>query len=215
MKSVAFVALILVLWLASCSAPGQTPVPETTSAPIKNVDSSLAVPSTGEPVETEMVVIPHGKIPAAPFESQTYINETVGFALDYPATWTAAESMVGDRGSQTVLLSKPEFVDLPEIPGGETRVSVTVYQWDPKNDLTAFVDVRKTAWDSSGFSILEEDGRMLDLGLEARQFVVQAPDGKQSLFLFAAVGDQYVSISGEGDLDLVREITARLRPVSK
>jgi hypothetical protein len=28
------------------------------------------------------------------------------------------------------------------------------------------------------------------------------------------VGDQYVSISGEGDMALVKEITSRLRPVS-
>ena len=162
-----------------------------------------------------MIVVPEGKIPAASFEAQTYIDETVGFALDYPADWTVTESVVGDRGSQAVLLSAPGIADLADLPEGETRVSITVYQWDPKNDLDAFVDVRKTAWESSGFTILEEEDLVLDLGLSARQFVIQTPEGKETLFLIAAVGDQYLSISGEGDMDLVKEIAARLRPVSK
>jgi hypothetical protein len=88
-----------------------------------------------------MVVVPEGKIPAPSFESQTYLNETVGFALDYPAGWTVTESVVGDRGSQTLLLSAPEIADLAELPEGATRVSVTVYEWDPKNDLAAFIEV--------------------------------------------------------------------------
>ncbi len=215
MKKIVFVVLMMALWLASCSAPEQTPAPVATSAPVESVDSGMPVPSTSEPVATEMVVVHEGKIPAASFESQTYINETVGFALDYPAAWTVTESMVGDRGSQTVLLSTPEIADMAELPAGATRVSVTVYQWDPKNDLAAFVDSRKMAWDASGFTILEEESPTLDLGLAARQFVVQTVEGKQALFLFAAVGDQYVAIGGEGDMALVKEIASRLRPISK
>jgi len=216
MKRIALAVLVLVLWLASCSAPEPTPAPEATSAP-ESVESSgmPIIPVGSEPAATEMIVVPEGKIPAASFESQTYVDETVGFALDYPANWTATESMVGDRGSQTLLLSTPEIAELAELPAGATRVSVTVYQWEPKNDLAAFVEVRKTAWDASGFTILEEEEPVLDLGLAAKQFVVQTPDGKQVLFLFAAVGDQYLSIGGEGDLDLVKEIAGRLRPISK
>ena len=216
MKRLTLAVLVMALWLAGCSAPEQTPAPVATSEPVESVDSGMPVPQDGnEPVPTEMVVVPEGKIPAAPFESQTYINETVGFALDYPASWTVAEAMVGDRGSQTLLLSSPEIADLAVLPEGATRVSVTVNQWDPKNDLAAFVETRKTAWDASGFTILEEEDLVLDLGLSARQFVVQTPDGLNALFLFAAIGDQYLSISGEGDMALVKEITLRLRPISK
>ena len=213
MKRVALAVLILILWLASCSRPEPTAAPAT-SAPESVESSGMPVPAS-EPAATEMIVVPEGKIPAASFESQTYIDETVGFALDYPADWTVTESVVGDRGSQAVLLSAPGIADLADLPEGETRVSITVYQWDPKNDLDAFLDVRKTAWESSGFTILEEEDLVLDLGLSARQFVIQTPEGKETLFLIAAVGDQYLSISGEGDMDLVKEIAARLRPVSK
>lgn len=160
---------------------------------------------------TEAVV--QGKIPAASFASQTYVNESVGFALDYPSHWVIKESIVGDRGSQYLFLSKPEIVDLPEVPAGETRVAVNVYQWDPKNDLAAFVESRKTGWEASGFTIVAQEPLTLDLGLAAVKFTVQTSDGLTVPFLFAAINDQYVSISGEGDLTLVAEIMQRLRPI--
>lgn len=209
MKRIPLILFILALSLAACAAPVTPgPVPGATSAPVEN---NMPVPGV---TVTEMVLEPQGKLPAPSFKSQTYINEAVGFALDYPAQWTVKETLLGDRGSQSVLLSSPEIADLAVLPEGETRVAVTVYQWDPKNDLAAFVDVRKSAWEASGFSILDEEPLTLDLGLAAVRFTVQAPDGLTVPFLFAAIGDQYLSISGEGDLALVEEIMMYLRPVS-
>jgi hypothetical protein len=162
---------------------------------------------------TEVVVEPQGKLPAPSFESLTYINEAVGFAIDYPAQWTAQKTMLGERGSQALLLSTPEIADLQTLPEGTTSVVMVVNQWDPKNDLAAFVDVRKTAWEASGFTILDEEPLTLDLGLAAVRFTVQTADGVTVLFQFAAIGDQYLTISGEGDLALVAEIMNYLRPV--
>jgi hypothetical protein len=162
---------------------------------------------------TEVVVEPQGKLPAPSFESQTYFDEVTGFALDYPATWTVTQTMAGERGSQSVLLSSPAIADLAVLPDGETRVSIDVNQWDPKNDLAAFVDMRKTAWDASGFIILSEERLTLDLGLDAVRVTVQTPEGVTVLFQFAAIRDQYLTISGEGDLSLVTEIMTYLRPI--
>jgi len=204
MKRTTLILFILALSLAACAAPAtETPAP----VPVEN---NMPVPGVAV---TEMVVEPQGKLPAPSFESQTYIDESVGFALDYPAQWTVKETMTGDRGSQSVLLSSPEIADLAVLPEGETRVAVTVQQWDPKNDLAAFIEVRKTAWDASGFTILDEEPLTLDLGLAAVRYSIQSPDGFASLIMFAAVGDQYLSISGEGDLALVEEIMRYLRPV--
>ena len=122
--------------------------------------------------------------------------------------------MLGERASQALLLSTPEIADLQTLPEGATRVAVVINQWDPKNDLAAFVDVRKTAWEASGFTVLNEEPLTLDLGLAAVRFTVQTTDGNTVLFQFAAVGDQYLSISGEGDLALIEEIMSYLRPVS-
>ena len=203
MKRITLVLFILALSLAACAAPA-------TSLPTP-VENTMPVPGVAV---TEAVVEPQGKLPAPSFESQTYINEAVGFAIEYPASWTVNETALGDRGSQTQLLSTPEIAELQTLPAGATRVTIVINQWEPKNDLAAFVDVRRTAWESSGFTILDEEPLTLDLGLAAIRFTVQTADGVTVLFQFAAVGDQYISISGEGDLTLVEEIMMYLRPVS-
>lgn len=154
------------------------------------------------------------KLPVAPFDAQIYVNEAAGFALDYPAGWTVQEMVVGPRGTQVQFLSAPELVDMSTLPEGETRVSATLYQWDPKNDLAAYVANMKTAWEASGFIILEEEELVLELGLPAVQFTVQTPE-TQSIFLITALEDQYLVLSGEGDLELVKEIVQRVRPFSR
>ena len=191
MKKTIFVLILLAMSLTACASP------------------------TIPPLVTEPVAAPgEGKMPAPSFESQTYINEAVGFVLDYPAQWTVKETIVGDRGTETLLMSMPEIVDLDTLPPGATRVAIQVNQWDPKNDLIAFVESRKTAWDASGFTVLEEEPLTLDLGLAAVRYTIQTSAGVTVEFLFAAINDQYVTISGEGDLALVREIMQYLRPIS-
>ena len=208
MKKTIFIVTVIAISLAACASPA-TPASATepASAP---VEDNMPVPGVDV---TETVV--QGKLPAPSFESQTYINEAVGFALDYPAGWTVQESVIGDRGSQTLLLSSPEIAELATLPAGATRVAVNVNQWDPKSDLAAFVENRKTAWEASGFSILTEEPLILDLGLSAIRVTVQSPEGVPVEYLFAAVNDQYVTISGEGDLELVKEIMRYLRPIGQ
>jgi hypothetical protein len=177
------------------------------------VESQVPVPSpTEEIIVTEAV--PNPKLPAAPFESQTYIDDAAGFALDYPAGWTVDEAVVGPRGSQVQFLSSPDLANASTLPEGATRLSATIYQWGPKNDLAAFIANQKNAWDSSGFKILEEKPLTLELGLAATQFTVQTPE-TNVVFLITALGDQYLILSGEGNLELVKEIIQRVRPISK
>jgi len=208
MKTKLLIVILIVLSLAACvpeftptSEPHEVNVPLDSTTPVANATA------------TEMVAEPQGKLPAPSFESQTYFDETAGFALEYPAGWTVEEALVGERGSQVLLLSSPDIADLAILPEGATRVSVTVNQWDPKNDLAAFVANRKAAWEASGFTILEEEPVKLDLGLDAVRFVTQTPDGLTSAWLVAAVGEQYVTLAGEGDLALVQEMMRYLRPM--
>jgi len=170
------------------------------------------VPTDTAPAPTEAA--PNPKLPAAPFEAQTYLNEEAGFALDYPTGWTVNEMAADPRGAQVQFLSSPELAEAVTLPDGATRVNATIYQWDPKNDLAAFVAHQKSAWEASGFTILEEDQRVLELGLPATQFTVQTPES-QAVFLIAALGDRYLVLSGEGDLELVKEIVGRVRPISQ
>jgi hypothetical protein len=215
MKRIVFALSLMVISLSACMAPptNTMPAPVITEAP--------ALPSTMPPEETAATeppaeptaAIPSGKLPAASFESQTYINDTVGFALDYPADWTVKEMVVGSRGSQVQFLSAPELADVSVLPEGAARVSATVYQWDPKNDLAAFIAHQKSAWDASGFTILAEEPLTLELGLSATQFTLQTPDATV-IFLITAIGDQYLVLSGEGNLALVQEIVQRVRPIT-
>jgi hypothetical protein len=203
-----FVSVLLVL-LSAC-APAARP----NVAPVATDTSVPGFPSATEPagVPTEAPSSP--KLPGASFEAQTYINETAGFALDYPAGWTVNEMVVGPRGTQVQFLSSPELAEAAALPEGATRVSANLYQWDPKNDLAAFIEHQKGAWEASGFTVIDEQELMLDLGVPAREFTVQTPEA-QAVFLIAALGEQYLVVSGEGNLDLVKEMVQRVRPISR
>lgn len=214
MRRTSLIVFVLVLWLATCKAPEpKTPPPvptfTATSTPTDIPATATALPPT--PTETP---VPQGKLPAAPFDAQTYVNEGAGFALDIPAAWTVKETVIGPRGTQILFVSKPGLSEAATIPAGETRISATIYQWDPKNDLAAYVAHWKSAWDASGFKILDEQSLTLELGLPAEQFTLQTPDA-QTVILVTTLKDQYLVISGEGDLDLTKEIIQRLRPVSR
>ena len=165
-------------------------------------------------IPSDTAPVPSSKLLAASFEAQTYINETVGFALDYPAGWTVNDAVIGERASQVQFLSSPGLADLATLPEGATRVSTVVYQWDPKNDLAAYVANWKTAWESSGFTVLDEQQLTLELGLPALQLTVQTPDATV-IFLVTAIGDRYLVLSVEGNLELVKEIVQRVRPISR
>jgi hypothetical protein len=189
------------------------PQPEAPAADIAPTQTNIPATVTAVPPTPTETLVPEPKLSAAPFDSQPYVNEYAGFVLDIPTGWMVNEMVVGPRGTQIQFLSAPELAEAATIPEGETRLSATIYQWDPKNDLPAYVEHWKTAWSASGFTILDEQELTLELGLPAVQFTVQTPEA-QTVFLVTALEDQYLVLSGEGDLDLVRQIVRRLRPVS-
>src|SRR6185503_18497502 len=193
MKRIILSLSLEIMLLSAClAAPARTtlePALPSDTAPAPTQTSVPVIPSDTAPA-------PNPKLPAAPFESQTYVNEEAGFALDYPAGWTVNEMVVGPRGTQVQFLSSPELAEAATLPEGATRLNATIYQWDPKNDLAAFVANQKSAWEASGFSILEEEQRVLELGLPAVQLTVQTPESPV-VYLIAALGDQYLVLSGE------------------
>jgi hypothetical protein len=198
MKPPMILVSLLIILLSACGAAPASTIP----APVET-----AAPTMSAPVLPSQTAAPQSKLPAPSFESQTYINETAGFALDYPAGWTVNEVAAGDRGTQI------QFLSTPGLSEGETRLNATIYQWDPKNDLAAYVANWKSAWQASGFTVLEEEPLVLELGLPATRLTVQTPEA-QVVFLVTALRDQYLVLSGEGDLELVNEIIGRVRPIS-
>ena len=175
MKRIVFALCLIVILLSACLPPSTNTTPAPVESEVPWPSSTQTAMATESPATLPM---PNPKLPASSFESRTYIDDTTGFALDYPAEWTVDEAVAGPRGSQVQFLSSPDLGNTSVLPEGATRLSATVYQWDPKNDLAAFVENQKTAWNASGFSILEEQALTLELGLPAMQFTVRMPEAQ-------------------------------------
>lgn len=194
--------------------PVQLPV-GTYSVVVNGVSTSfLWDPAQLKPVENPMPV-------PLSFESLTYRNETAGFEFDYPISWFLNDlGQVGTRGSTVQLTSWISAPDQPtqEPPTGSSRMDVTLYAWDPRNELDAYISTRKQAWEASGMSILSEEEWALAENYRAVLFQVLTADQNQTaLFLLTTMGDQYLVFSGTGDLSLLNEIfhTVRLTDLTK
>lgn len=149
------------------------------------------------------------------FEPATYRDETAGFELDYPSSWTADPPQVGgDRGYFAQITSWSRNPgELPEdIPAGGTIMSINVLLWDPKNALDEFIDVRKQDWAASNYEILLEEGWTLTGDWDAFRFLLRTPE-QDVFYLITTVGERYLLLSGTGDLDLLVEIARTLRPL--
>jgi hypothetical protein len=144
---------------------------------------------------------------------QTYTDPANGFSFDYPAAWMLEPATFGTRaaGVQLTSWSHPAGEIPPETPPGGSRLDVAVQLWDPKGDLAAFSQQRKSAWEASAITVVSEESLTLSGGRVARQFVVQGADGVQSYFLFTTLGDDYLVFSGSGDLALLSRIAQSLR----
>ena len=96
-------------------------------------------------------------------------------------------------------------------------MQMTLYQWDPQNDLTAYISQRKTAWLASGMTLLVEEDWLLDDGRPAVSFVLQSQAGDDAFFFFTPMADRYLELSGDQDMDLLQAIAGTVRltePVS-
>lgn len=187
----------LIIAISACQPVVETQVPA--AVPV-TVDTPEAI-ATQAP--TQMVLS---------FTPATYSDEVGKFAFDYPDMWTLdAEQVIGDRGSQTLLLSPGSTAE--SIAQDGSRIVLMRYAWDPKNDLAARVAQRKTAWDASGFVILVESTRELEDGRAVVDVHMETPDKNQFMVTLTTIGDKYLEISAEGDLALCQEILGTLRSI--
>lgn len=181
--------------LAPAAAPTHTPMPSDTPAP------------TSTPLPTQTPA------PQLSFEAATYQDKDAGFEFDYPSTWTVDPPQIG--GGRGYIIQFTSWPHAPgdisaETPPGGTRMDVNVLLWDRKNDLDAYIAVRKQAWSASGFDILSEEESTLAGDWRAVRFRIQAPE-EQAFFLITTLGERYLVLSGSGDLGLLDEISRTLR----
>jgi len=205
--------LVSTLALSACAAPllGLIPVRSETTyeseeLPIEVVetlpiDSGADVPEgvTEEPASQ----------PVFSFNAAEFVDEDAGVKLYHPADWTVLpREQVGDRGSQAALLSPGSTLE--QVTEGGSRITLVLYKWDPKNDLTAFVAQRELAWEASGFEFNRQENFLLEDGREVVWFQVMVGDDSKVLFAFTTAGEDYLQVAGEGDLELIEEILLSL-----
>jgi len=176
------------------------------------------------PEEPQVVIVEPVEVPPTPvaspipklfFPKATYQDTTNNFEFDYPANWAFNDGEQHSRGYYVQFYSwdwQPGEPTDPT-PVGGTQIQVLVLYWDPKNDLEAFINQRKLNWDSSGIAILSEEHVTLTGDRPAVQYTLHNSNGTPSFLMFTTVGEQYLTISGDGDLGLLADITHTLRPI--
>lgn len=186
------VYVVLVLLLAACG--GASPEPQTESLP--PFTATLAA------TETDVSVAP-----ATPsFEASVFSDEQNRFEFSYPVDWHIIGGETGSRGSYVQIASWETDGSFSEIPEGESLVQVAVYQWDPKGDLAARVEMRRSALLASGNVIVEETTVSYPGGQSGVQMLIEDTNGDETVLLFLVLGDEYLEISGFGDTELMEEI---------
>ena len=202
-------ALFLLAFTTACGptrveeTPPPVPVIESTTVP---VDTGMPVPSTDigpVPTVTEMIVT----------DVTTQTDEVNGYSFDYPSSWMLDAIIFGSRAPGGYQLTswthEPGVVS--EVPADGTIMNILIQLWDPKADLAAFVEQRKLAWGASGLEIVSEETLTLGNGQTAQEFIVKGTDGIPSYFLFSTLGENYLVASGNGDLELSRQVARSLR----
>jgi hypothetical protein len=189
--------------------------PQATEQPIQTppsvaptqVDIPLLTPTEAFletiPVATEVITPP----------LSTYQDPNYGFTFDYPSAWMLDPVSFGSRAPAGYQLTswyhEPGLVN--ETPTGETILNITIQLWDPNNDLKAFTENRQNAWKASGFSLQSTEDLVLANGNPAKAFVITTPDGSHGYFLFTTLGDDYLVISGNGNIELLDLVARSIR----
>lgn len=217
------VLLIIASMLSACSASilGMIPVRSETTygqengAPVEEVvilpteDTAVVeIADENEPFKNEDDVY-SGDLS---FAAAEYLEKSAGLVIFHPVDWMISPlEQIGERGAQAALLSPGSTLE--QIAEGGARIIITTYKWDPRNDLTAYVDQRRLAWEASGFEILSEEMFTLADGRVFELFRVKVIDGSEVLFSFTTFGEDYVQIVGDGDLVLCEEIIRAIRTI--
>lgn len=188
--------LCLILTMTACApAATATPLPATEAGEA----DPIVIPVTDIPVATE---------PTA----RSYSDPTYGFSFDYPAAWTLDVVSLGERAPQSIQLTSWQHTPglIAEVPEGGTVMNVVVQLWDPAGDLEVFTQQRISAWEASDISIVTREALTLPDGRAAQEFVVRSVDS-DGYFFFTTLGEQYLVISGSGDMDVIRQVARSVR----
>ena len=178
---------------------------EPSSGETTTVDMGMPVPpADGEPTVDipEMIAV----------ELTTHTDETYGYTFDFPSAWMLDAVVYGSRapGGYQITSWTHEPGMISEVLPDGTVVNILLQLWDPKADLAAFIEQRKSAWLNSDFEIIFEEPVTLAGDKPAMEFVTTS-QGQGTYTLFTTLGENYLVVSGTGDLEAVRSVAWSLR----
>lgn len=192
------ILLLFVLVLAACSAPQAAPT-ATQPVAVPPIDPTAEVAA---PTETD----------APSFEPAFYVDSAGRFEISYPAAWTVNDSQAGSRGSYVQITSwDPSAAGITEIPANESLLQITIYLWDPKNELAARLEMRKAAWLASGNVILEESEVVYPGDHSGVRVLMQDTAGNQNVIILLELGEDYLELTGIGNIALLDQIMTTFR----
>jgi hypothetical protein len=197
--------MLFLLIVAAACTPVQVPQAEAPSVEPAVVDVSMPVPTEeGEPVTDlpETIAV----------EMTTHTDQTYGYTFDYPSAWMLDAVVYGSRapGGYQITSWQHEPGMIAEVLPDGTVVNIVLQLWDPKADLPAFIEQRKFAWVNSGIEVIFDESVMLAGEKPAREFVTVS-QGERGYTLFTTLGENYLVVSGTGDLEAVRSVAWSLR----
>lgn len=190
---------VLALAAAMVTACGQVAIGTLTEVATA---TSAASPPTPVPSTTPTEqAISTPAIVKLTFKAQTYRDEASGFELDYPDGWDPPQLLERQARGSIVQASL----------NGQVMLDIVTLQWDPANDLEAYTEVRERAFEGSGFTILGKEQVGLGEDWRGLEYRVETLNGDQAYFFFTTLGDQYLQLSGSGDLDQLAAIASTVR----
>jgi len=170
----------------------------------------------GEPVESTVAAMPtETAMPTdTPSVALTMYQDTAsGFSFEYPTEWMLDTIVLGTRapaGYQITSWTHDPGI-ISEVPAGGTIIDIIVQLWDPKGNLDAFVEHRKLAWDASGSKIIQTENLTLGNNMPAKIFIIKGTDGSEGYFLLSTLGENYLVVSGNGDLQKIDLVARSIR----
>lgn len=190
MKTASLLLLTAVL-LSACAAPSAPAPTQVAEAP----PTLAPVLATQAPAK----VTPS-------FAAETFVDAHGRFGFQYPEGWTLLGGEEAARGSYVQIASwDPQGAGVESLPRGESLLQVAVYQWDPQADLAARVDMRTRAMQSSGMQIVEQTQVSFPNGPDAVRIHFNQ-SGDESLVYFFVLGNEYLELTGIGDLQLLDQV---------
>jgi len=194
---------VLSLVLSACGAVTPTRIAD------RPIESTIPVLPTETAIPTATIPAPT----ATPAIALTTHEDASGYTFDYPSEWMLDVLVFGSRapgGYQiTSWAHDPGMVS--DVPADGTIINILVQLWDPKGNLDAFVAQRQLAWDASGIAIESEEEHTLENGNLAKAFVVKGADGAKGYFMFSTFGENYLVVSGNGDLEMIDLVARSMR----